>query len=186
MARQGLAGHGSAWRGMAWHGAARRGAVWPTEFGGEAMQSRIIIDWATREVRFACAAPEAGHWRWTVQAGRSIPITVTGEIEVITISVDEPIKVGVKPLDSHGNPTGLDGVPAWSVSDEAILSFEVADEAGLTAIVTPAGLLGVAQIVCRGDAARGEDVREIVGTLDIEVIAGEAATLTIERLPDAA
>lgn len=66
----------------------------------------------------------------------------------------------------------------WSVGDSSLLGI-VVDSSGLLASVSAVGPLGTTQVVVKADAQIGEGVVELIGTLDIEVVAGQAVTLSI-------
>lgn len=94
------------------------------------------------------------------------------------ITVDQQINGSVAFTDRNGNPAVVDGVPAWSSSDPAVLAVTPADD-GMSALVVPVGPLGTAQVSVRADADLGEGVREIIGTADVEVVAGEAVAAVV-------
>lgn len=96
----------------------------------------------------------------------------------LTLSVTQEVAVSIQPVDARGNPAPVDGVPAWAVSDGALLSLAVSDD-GLSAVVTALGPVGVAQVTVTADARLGEEVREIVGTLDVTLVAAEAVALKL-------
>lgn len=73
-----------------------------------------------------------------------------------------------------GNPAKIDGTPEWSVSDPAILTVASVSEDGLSAVVAAVGPVGTAQVSIKADADMGPGVREVIGTADVEVVAGEA------------
>lgn len=80
--------------------------------------------------------------------------------------------------DAAGNPAGVEGAPVWSSSDDAVLTVTAGSD-GLTANAAAVGPLGTAQVQLTADADLGEGVVQITGTLDVEVIASQAATATI-------
>jgi len=94
------------------------------------------------------------------------------------LNTEQKVTLTLKPITAGGNPTVVDGVPLWSVSDAGIVSLVVSPD-GLTAEAIAVGP-GVATISATADADLTAGVREIVGTLDIQVVAAEAVTLTIE------
>jgi hypothetical protein len=90
----------------------------------------------------------------------------------------QQVRCTIEPLNAKGNPAPVEGVPQWASSDASVA--EVIPEAdGLSALVVARGL-GISQIsvVADADLDVGE-VREITGTLDIEVKASEAVTMGI-------
>lgn len=85
-------------------------------------------------------------------------------------------------LSLKNNPAPVDGVPAWAVSDAALLSLSVAAD-GLTAVVSAVGPIGTGQVSVNADADLGAGVVPIVGLLDVQVIGGDAATVQISSAP---
>ena len=90
----------------------------------------------------------------------------------------EKVPVSVTPVTAAGNPAKVDGNPVWYSSDESVLTVE-ADATGLKAYVISTGKLGTAQVNVKADADIGDGVKEIVGTLDVEVQASEAVSLGV-------
>ena len=90
----------------------------------------------------------------------------------------QKVSASVNPVDAAGNPGKIDGKPSWSSSDESIATVVASDD-GLSAVITAAGPLGTVQIVVKADADLGEGVKEISGTLDIEVQGSEAVSLSV-------
>lgn len=92
---------------------------------------------------------------------------------------DQKLPVAVAPVDAYGNPARIDGVPAWSVSDDVLLELQDIAVDGLSVTVVPKGPLGVAQVQVTADADLGAGFRAITGVLDIQIEAGEAVSLGI-------
>jgi uncharacterized protein YjdB len=90
----------------------------------------------------------------------------------------QKVSCTIAPLNAKGNPAPVDGVPEWSSSNPSVATVTPAAD-GLSAVVTAVGI-GVAQIsvVADADMDAGE-TRELTGTLDIDVRASEAVTLSI-------
>jgi hypothetical protein len=91
---------------------------------------------------------------------------------------DQKVTLGLDPRDKKQNPAALDGVPTWGSSDETIVTVAAAPD-GLTAVLTAVGPLGTAQVNVTGDAKMGPETVTLSGTLDVQVVAGEAVTLGI-------
>jgi hypothetical protein len=96
----------------------------------------------------------------------------------LIIADDQQVGLSIAPKDKKGNAAKIDGIPVWESSDSAILEVTASAES-LSATVVAVGPLGTAQISCRADADLGAGVVELIGTLDIEVIGGQATTLGI-------
>lgn len=94
---------------------------------------------------------------------------------VITADQTLPLAAGVA-KDHEGNDAQLDGFPVFESSDASVA--EVVDNGDGTARVI-SHLAGNAQITMRADALIGDGVVEVVATLDVEVIAGQAAVVSI-------
>ena len=88
----------------------------------------------------------------------------------------QKVLLSVEPFNKAGNPAPIDGKPAWSTSDETVVTV-VPSEDGLSCYAITTGKLGVAQVKAAADAHIGEGVTEITALWDIEVLAGEAVSL---------
>jgi len=94
-----------------------------------------------------------------------------------TMPVDTFIEIQVAYVDAHGNPAKVDGDVQWTSSNPSIASV---DSTGPDAAkVTTLGPLGTTQIVAAADADLGEGTRELLTTLDVTIVAGEAVAGTI-------
>lgn len=92
---------------------------------------------------------------------------------MFTLPDDKTASAAIAYVDAKGNPATVEGAPVWSSSDEAILTVAAAAD-GFSAVVTPVGPLGSAQIKVVADADMGEGVTEIITIGDVEVVAGSA------------
>lgn len=86
-----------------------------------------------------------------------------------------PLSITITTL--KGNPAKVDGLPIWAVSDPAVGTLAVAAD-GMSATFTSVAS-GSASVSVTVDADLGEGVRNIMGSLDIQVISDEAAIVTI-------
>jgi hypothetical protein len=94
------------------------------------------------------------------------------------LPVSKKVPVSVSFVDSAGNPALIDGVPVWESSDASKVTLDVAAD-GLSAFVLSAGPIGTAQVSVKADAKMGPDIKEIIGLLDVEIVAGEAVTVVL-------
>jgi hypothetical protein len=53
---------------------------------------------------------------------------------MIVLTATQQVQLSIAVVDRKGNPARVDGVPAWSVSDAAVLTVEPAAD-GLSALV---------------------------------------------------
>lgn len=75
-------------------------------------------------------------------------------------------------------PAKVDGLPSWAVTDESLASLTVSED-GMSAMLLPLGPVGSFQVQVKADADLGEGVKEILGSLDVELAAGEAVSVEI-------
>lgn len=94
------------------------------------------------------------------------------------LTVEQQIPLAVAYADAAGNPAAVDGAPVWASSDASVIAIVAAAD-GFSAVAVTTGKIGTAQISVRADADRGEGFRELIGTYDIEVVAGEAVVANI-------
>lgn len=80
--------------------------------------------------------------------------------------------------DAKGNPAPVDGPPQWFVDNPAVLALTPAAD-GMGCLVAAVGPLGTALVSVKADADLGAGVVELVGTLEVEVTAGQAALMAI-------
>lgn len=89
---------------------------------------------------------------------------------------DQKVTAGVQWLDAKGQQTTVDGKASFASSDEAVAT--VVDN-GDDTVTIMGGAVGACQITARADAARGDGVTEVIATLDLEVVAGQAVSGTL-------
>jgi hypothetical protein len=108
-------------------------------------------------------------------------VTAKGDSMAYTLPADKDVRVRVSYFDASGNPAAVDGEVMWDSSNEQIVKV-VADTADTTqAIVSPGGgVLGTAQVSATADADLDEGLREVVCTMDVTIVAGEAVIGRIE------
>lgn len=90
----------------------------------------------------------------------------------------QKLPLAVSFVTAAGNPAVVDGKPVWASSAPELVTVEPSVD-GLSAVVTSVGPLGFSQISVRADAKLGEDIEEIIGVLDIEVVPSQAANVVI-------
>lgn len=97
----------------------------------------------------------------------------------MVLTDNQQVDLTIEARTAKGNVAKLDGVPVWEVSDAAIVAITPAAD-GLSCNVKAVGPVGTAQVVVRADADLDVgEVREVIGTLDIEVVAGEAVVIGV-------
>lgn len=106
-------------------------------------------------------------------------LTVKGQSPMsYTLPVGMQVNLSVSYVDARGNPAQVDGETSWSGTDDSIAIVNQNPDDSTKCIVM-AQDIGQMQVTCRADADVGEDVDEIMGTLDIEVVAGKAVSVQI-------
>lgn len=88
---------------------------------------------------------------------------------------DKVVSASVSFTDAKGNAAKVDGVPAWSVDPAGVVDLAVAAD-GLSAVVSPSGPLGSAQISVVADADLGSGVVPLTLLGTVEVVAGTAVS----------
>lgn len=88
------------------------------------------------------------------------------------------VQVQISYTDAKGHPATIDGDVTWDTSDAEICGVESSGDSTLVTLI-PGSKLGNAQISATADADLGEGVRNLVTTLDVSVIGGEAVAGTI-------
>jgi hypothetical protein len=104
-------------------------------------------------------------------------ITAKGDVMAYTLPDDKSIAVQVAYVDAKGNPAKVDGDVTWGTSDSALATVE--STAPDSAMVKPVGQLGQVQITATADADLGAGIRELITTMDVEIVSGEAVAGTI-------
>lgn len=99
---------------------------------------------------------------------------------MLILTTDQLVELAIAYEDASGNPATVDGAPTWSVSDENLGTLEV-DEDGLGATLITVGSVGSFQVNVTADADLGEGVRQLVTTLEVEVVGGEAVVGVISN-----
>lgn len=95
---------------------------------------------------------------------------------IMTVTQECPLEVKFK--DSQGNEAPVENIQ-WSSSDPNIIIVHANDAVPTKAIVLAAGVAGTGQVNVKADPKIGEPVGEIVGLLDVEIIAAEATVVEI-------
>lgn len=86
---------------------------------------------------------------------------------------DKTVSATVAYVDAKGNAAQVQGAPVWASDNEAVATVAASDD-GMSAVVTPVGPLGSAQISVTADADLGDGVENVVALGTVEVIAGKA------------
>ena len=89
----------------------------------------------------------------------------------------EKCVLSIQAVDAKGNPAQLDGAPVFSVADEKLLTITTSPDGRAT--IAAVGPVGTTQVSVTADADLGAGVKTIAATLDVQVIASEAVTLSI-------
>jgi hypothetical protein len=105
----------------------------------------------------------------------NLPYTFFG-VEKMALPAGSKVKVVINPTDQFGNRAKVDGIPLWSVSDEAIATLEVAED-GLSSVFTSVGPVGTVTVEVTADADMSEGIRNLGGSVVVDIEAGEAIYL---------
>lgn len=89
---------------------------------------------------------------------------------------DQHVELTIAAVDDAGNPTTLTSVPTWAVSDDTVLTVTPSAD-GMSADLVAVGKLGSSQVSV--SAVIDADHPPISGTLDVNVVASGAVSITI-------
>jgi len=95
-----------------------------------------------------------------------------------TMTVTQMVQCAVAYVDAGGNPAQVQGAPVWTSSDDTVVKVDVKSD-GMKAIVYAAGKTGTAQVKVVADADLGDGVTELIGLLEMEIVAGQAVAANI-------
>jgi len=130
----------------------------------------LKVDWSKRTV----CLTERPVVRFLLMLGN---FKVEGEHMNVTLNDTQKVKASITLVDVKGNPAQVDGVPVWESSNEELLS--VTPEAdGMSATISAVGALGTGQVKVGADADLGAGTTQLVGVLDVDVIASEATAIS--------
>ena len=101
---------------------------------------------------------------------------------MFTLTDSQQTVVAVDPRDKRNNAAQVENV-RFAVSDPNVLSVEADPSNPLSATVKALGPLGTAQVQVTADSRLGDEVNDISGILDVEVVAGEAVSLGVTAGP---
>ncbi len=96
--------------------------------------------------------------------------------------VTEKKKFAIKITDKFGNEAKVDGAPVWAKTDESLVDIEVSED-GMSAVVTPKGPIGSVGVQVKADADLGEGVKDLLGQVDLDLVAGDAEVIAISEVP---
>lgn len=103
---------------------------------------------------------------------------ITFGVTMVNLTIDQTVRLFVKPLDRKGNVTGLEN-PVWSTSNSEVATL-VAAEDGLSVTLTPVGPLGACVVSLAADGIIGEGVKPLAASTDVQISSGAAVTLEIQ------
>ncbi len=118
--------------------------------------------------------------RWVigpVSTQHNLPIPIKVFPIMLQLTDTQKCPVAVTFVDAKGAPALVNGVPVWASSDTTAATAAPAAD-GMSAEVI-AGLPGTAKVTVTANASFGDTPAPIVGELDITVVGGQAATVTV-------
>jgi hypothetical protein len=98
---------------------------------------------------------------------------------LIELKANQYVKLSVgTPKDKYGNDAAIESLE-YSTSDSSVVELRDFNPEDSSVKVWPTGKKGLSTITAKADADLGSGVKEISGTLDVVVSAGEAATFEL-------
>jgi hypothetical protein len=114
----------------------------------------------------------------TARLDGGFALTARGPTMAYTLPDGKQVGLQIAYEDAEGNAATVDGAVAWSSANEDIAHVIVEGSDGKD--VTLLGLkVGSTQITATADADLGDGVRNLITTLDVDVVAGEAVAGSI-------
>lgn len=95
----------------------------------------------------------------------------------VQLTADQQVDLSVKGEDRYGNPVSLGGDTVWESSDPTIIGVQ--SSAPESATATAVGPAGTASVTVTNDADR-DGSGDFIGSIAIDVVAGEMAEIVIE------
>lgn len=116
-------------------------------------------------------------------------VTIDGQttegVTMLQLTTTEEAALGIQFFDKNKQPTGVDGPPVWTSSNDAVATVVpgtlaadgtvTPDPTGINAVVI-AHTVGTAQITNTADADMSPGVRNLINTLDVTVSPAEAVS----------
>ena len=96
------------------------------------------------------------------------------------LTITQQVVLTIRPVDAKGNAAPIEQNPAWASSNPAVVSLTVAED-GMSATAVSMGI-GTAQVTVLAkafDLNKDGVAADLLGLLDIEVVAGEAVTMQL-------
>jgi hypothetical protein len=107
-------------------------------------------------------------------------VTARGDDMAYTLPADKQVAIKVSYVDANNNPAVVDGEVVWASSDGLIATVTANAADSKQATIVPGSSVGQAQITATADADLGAGIRELITTMDLTVVGGEAVAGTIE------
>jgi len=95
-----------------------------------------------------------------------------------SLTSTQQVSLAVTVTDKKGNPAKVQD-PSWLTDTPAVLALTPAAD-NMSCVVSAVGALGTAKVTFSADADMGTGVQQILGTLDVEVVAGTATVVSIQ------
>lgn len=103
-------------------------------------------------------------------------------VESMSIKAGQSVQVSIDPRDQFKNVAKLDGTPVWNLVGEGLGSLQVAQD-GLAVVFISSGLVGSATVEVAADVDLSDGVRNLGGSVVIDIEAGEAVDLGVRAEP---
>lgn len=135
----------------------------------------LTVNWDKRTLFVSDDSWPRWQLRWRVVLFNS-QFEAIGDNMALVLSVIQKVGLSLQPVDAEGNPALVEDV-RWAVANPEVATLIVSDD-NLTAELI-ANTVGSTQVSVQVDAHIGEGVNVLVGSLDVQVVAAEAVSITI-------
>ena len=130
--------------------------------------------------------PKAPPYRWVIGVVTSKSESLTpgapgtpatgSETVIMQLTADQQVELSISGVDRYGNPVDIEAGTVWRSSDESIVQVFAHDASNATAVAV--GPIGTAAVTVSADTS-GDETPEFVGSLAIDVVAGDVADIEI-------
>jgi hypothetical protein len=113
-------------------------------------------------------------FQWVLEGPSCRVYSIGGTLMLKQMKVTEKLPLGVRVLDVLGNPTKVEGVPTWTISDPGLGALQMAAD-GLTGYFVASGLAGLCQVGVEHPGVQPDSIDiqiEPAGAFSFQIVAG--------------
>ncbi len=96
----------------------------------------------------------------------------------ITFTTIQQLPVSIQPVNDKGKPAPVDGAPVWLTDNTDVVALTPSAD-GLSCVIVAVGIPGTATVQVTADADLGTGVTNLIGTIEVEVVAAPATSIVV-------